>query len=92
MSAYVTSVRDYDSVQDAIVDSFAPGYEVHCVVATDRDDIFWAVATRNGENPAVYEYRVETHAGRYYFFSCTVDLAQAREANAEVDAVLERLG
>lgn len=89
LSAYVTPIRDHASVQDAVESSFAPEYEVLQVAGTDRDDIFLAVATRDGKDPKVYEYRVEQHGGEYHFWSCIVDAADYLPAFE--DGVLETL-
>jgi len=72
MSDYVTSMREHDSVEEAIEKSFAPGYEVLYVGGSDEEDKYWAVAEYDGDR-AVYEYQVEAFGGEYHFQSIPVN-------------------
>lgn len=87
MSDYATSMREHDSVEQAIEKSFAPGYEVLYVGDSDEADKYWAVAEYGGDR-AVYEYQVETFGGEYHFQSIPVNPATPCAHNPEINQLL----
>lgn len=90
MSAYEVEVNKYDSVFEAITDSFAPEYEVH-IVTEVGPDLFYALASYDDKIQA-YEYRVDYYGGLYLMRSCTIDMDTAIEADPALKTVAENHG
>lgn len=90
MSAYEVETSKYDSVFEAIADSFAPGYDVH-IVTEVGPDLFYVLASYDGMIQA-YEYRVDYYGGLYSMRSCTIDMDTAVSADPALKTVAENHG
>lgn len=82
-----------EPVRVAVAESFSSEYEVHCVVPTERDDVFLVVVSRGGVGE-VFRVLVDVDVVlcTYLFLKVRVDSDEARREYSVVGEVLDGLG